>query len=315
MQYEEITIYTSQSGLEVLTGRLLDIGIEGIIVEDPQEVRAMLEGLSGQSGLVDEALLEPGDERPRIKLYLPDNAQGFNQLALIKDMLCTLRSDDTLGSLELALSHVKDEDWAEQWKKYFVPIEFDKLVIKPTWENYDNRDNRLILNIDPGMSFGTGSHESTKLCLSLLEQCVTPGMTVLDVGCGSGILSVAALLLGAERVTALDILEDAVKTAQENALLNNVADRLDARLCNILETPEQMGTGYNLIVANIVADVLIMMGKLLTGALAPGGTLIMSGIIDTREKDITDYFCALTGSNVTVFPDKGWVAVKLNVRG
>ena len=181
----------------------------------------------------------------------------------------------------------------------------EKLLIRPNWENEYDAQGRTVLHLEPGLAFGTGTHETTRLCMELLEQFVKPGMSVLDVGCGSGILSVAALLLGAERAVGVDIDELAVKTAIQNAGLNHVEERFTALCGNLTERVQ--GT-YHIVVANIVADIIISLTEDVSRFLAPGAVYLMSGIIDTREKDVLD---ALKGRFEVIArrEEKGWIAL------
>ena len=181
----------------------------------------------------------------------------------------------------------------------------EKLLIRPNWENEYDAQGRTVLHLEPGLAFGTGTHETTRLCMELLEQYVKPGASVLDVGCGSGILSVAALLLGAERAVGVDIDELAVKTAVQNAELNHVEDRFTALCGNLTDRVE--GT-YDIVVANIVADIVITLTKDVQQFLAPSAVYLMSGIIDTREQDVLQ---ALEGRFEVIArrEEKGWVAL------
>ena len=187
----------------------------------------------------------------------------------------------------ISLAKIREEDWANEWKQYFKPLEIgERLVIRPTWEKYDNRDGRAVLSIDPGMAFGTGGHATTRLCLEVMEHFITPETNFLDLGCGSGILSIAALLLGANSATGVDIDALAVKTAQENGALNgfgppryqilqgNLADRVQG--------------SFQVIAANIVADVILIFCPQVAAYLKSGGVFIASGIIDSREKEVVD---------------------------
>ena len=199
-----------------------------------------------------------------------------------------------------------EEDWINNWKQYFKPIPVgQKLLIRPTWEEVQDSGGRTVLDLDPGLAFGTGTHETTRLCMELLEQYVRPGMNVLDVGCGSGILSVAALLLGADKAVGVDIDELAVKTAVENAEINHVEDRFTG-ICGNL-TDQVTGT-YDIVVANIVADVIIMLTKDVEQFMKPDTVYLMSGIIDTREQDVL----AAVEQHFTIIDrkeEKGWVAL------
>ena len=214
------------------------------------------------------------------------------------------------------MGNVREEDWAENWKKYFKPVPVgNKLLIKPSWEQVEDAGGRIILEIDPKMSFGTGTHATTRLCMAALEDAVHDGDRVLDMGCGSGILSVAALLLGAGSALGIDVDPLAVKTALENAQINGVDDRFTAKAGNVLEDNElvlSLGQEYDIIAANIVSDIIIAMSGMFFRLLKKGGTLVTSGIIDERcdeviaalehqgfALEITDReggWCALTAS-------------------
>ena len=199
-----------------------------------------------------------------------------------------------------------EEDWINNWKQYFKPIPVgEKLLIRPTWEEVQDSGGRIVLDLDPGLAFGTGTHETTRLCMELLEKYVQPGMDVLDVGCGSGILSVAALLLGAEKAVGVDIDELAVKTADENAEINHVADRFTGICGNLTD---KVAGKYDIVVANIVADVIIMLTKDVEQFMKPDTVYLMSGIIDTREQDVL----AAVEQHFTIIDrkeEKGWVAL------
>ena len=214
-----------------------------------------------------------------------------------------------LGTLRLELSGVKDDDWSENWKKYYKPFRIGThLVVKPTWEAYQPSPEDLIIELDPGMAFGTGTHETTSMCMQLLEKHLKSNMRVMDVGTGSGILAIAAARLGAKEVLAIDIDPAAVKVARENIVLNHVEDRVRAvegDLCKSEAMP------CDLAVANIVADAIRMLAAPLTRHLAKGGLLICSGIIREREQDVLDAALA-AGYVVADRLEKGeWVALAL----
>lgn len=202
------------------------------------------------------------------------------------------------------------EDWVNNWKKYFHPMPVgDKLLIRPTWEDADPTDGRKVLHIEPGLAFGTGSHPTTRLCLETLEKVVTPGATVLDIGCGSGILSIAALLLGAQTAFGVDIDKLAVKTANANALENGFgADRFVAVEGNL---SDKVNGQYDIIVANIVADIIMQFNPQVAQFLKPGGTYITGGIIDVREDEVLASFAANGFTVQQRFEDKGWLVFVL----
>ena len=189
----------------------------------------------------------------------------------------------------------------------------EKLVIKPSWEDYDKNDDRTILEIDPASSFGTGQHNTTQLCLELIEKNLRDGDRVLDLGCGSGILSIAAILLGAEEVTAVDISQNSVETAKENASKNNISEEKYTAYCGDIisneKLVEKIGGGFDLIAANIVADVLIAMSPLFEKFVKKGGTLILSGIITERADEVVEAVKSKGYTMLELREKDGWAAV------
>ena len=247
--------------------------------------------------------------------HLEQEAWEIAHIDLIDEEL--LQKDRTKGLVHIYISpeanptealstaNCAEEDWINNWKKYFHPIPVgNKLLIRPTWEEAPDT-GRIVLHLEPGLAFGTGTHETTRLCLELLEQYVSPGCDVLDVGCGSGILSVAALLLGAQKAVGVDIDELAVKTAVENAQINEVSGRFTAICGNLTE---QVSGQYQVVVANIVADVIISLTQDIPAYLSPDAVYLMSGIIDSRESDV---LAALAPQFEVIGrrEEKGWVAL------
>ncbi|MFA9380353.1 MAG: 50S ribosomal protein L11 methyltransferase, partial [Acetanaerobacterium sp.] len=288
MNFTKVKITTTSSGAEVVTGALMCLGITGFEIEDAQDFERFLSENSPRWDYVDDTLMSLRNIKTSVSVYLADNAQGRDMLADVQAALGALHAQDeegALGSLSAELCGVREEDWANNWKQYFKPIEVgERFIICPSWEECRNEDGRIVLEIDPSSSFGTGGHHTTQLCIGQLERLVHPGAQVLDMGCGSGILSAAALLLGAAHVTAVDIDEGAVNTARDNVRKNGFEDdRLTALCGNVLEdeglADRLRGKRYDVIVANIVADVIIPMGGLLESLLLGDGTLICSGIL------------------------------------
>ena len=272
-------------------------------------------------GRIDQDLLGMAQGDTTVTVYLPDNAQGAEQLVALRAMLAQIHARDDaqlFGTLELTLKNVREEDWANNWKQYFKPFTVgERLLIKPSWEMCENPWNRAVLEIDPASSFGTGQHHTTRLCLELLEQLMHPGDRVLDLGCGSGILSIGALLLGASGATAVDIEENAAATATENARKNHIDPTLYRVFCgNVLEDEtlcREIGDGYDLICANIVADVLIAMKQLFRQFLRPEGSLIMSGIIMERRDEVLDQLKKAGFALLEVREKEGWAAASLRI--
>ena len=232
-----------------------------------------------------------------VKVYVSDNASGHEMLSEIRSAVAALKERDSekqFGRLELDLGNLSEEDWANNWKKYFHPTKVgEKILIKPEWEELTDLTDRIVFNINPGMSFGTGLHDTTQLCIEGLEKVVKPGDEILDLGCGSGILSIISLLLGAKSAFAVDIDPNAVQIAYENAERNHInPETFHAMAGNIL-TDEALKTTilqkkYPVVVANIVADVIIGLIPTAKQALLENGVFITSGIISDRIEDVTN---------------------------
>lgn len=287
----EAKISTTTDAIDSVSGILLSIGISGFVIEDANDFNEFLTSTEYRWDYIDEELMQRQNAPTSITVYLPENEQGKEWLVEIKERLAKAKADSPeidFGSLEISFSNIREEDWANNWKQYFKPFCVGKkLLIKPTWETVENAEGRTVLNIDPGSSFGTGQHHTTKLCLERLEEIVKPNDRILDLGAGSGILSIGALLLGADSAVGIDIDENSVRIAKENAAQNGVENHFDAMCGNIIDDSdlrEKIGTGYDVVVANIVADVIILMSPLFRSFMHKESTLIVSGIIN-RQKD------------------------------
>lgn len=321
MNWIETQIITASAGVDALCAMLTDLGIKGFSIADPADFQEFLQNKEGKWDYIDQDLLGMAQGDTTVTVYLPDNAQGAEQLVALRAMLAQIHARDDaqlFGTLELTLKNVREEDWANNWKQYFKPFTVgERLLIKPSWEMCENPRNRAVLEIDPASSFGTGQHHTTRLCLELLEQLMHPGDRVLDLGCGSGILSIGALLLGASGATAVDIEENAAATATENARKNHIDPTLYRVFCgNVLEDEtlcREIGDGYDLICANIVADVLIAMKQLFRQFLRPEGTLIVSGIIMERRDEVLDQLKSAGFTLLEVREKEGWAAASLRI--
>ena len=319
MNWFQTEIFTATDGVDELCAYLLDIGIKGFVIKDANDFKEFLNDKSGNWDYIDEDLMNLSNCETSITVYIPDDAQGAEMVISLKNLLKNLKENDVdnkFGRLELNFSDVKEEDWANNWKQYFKPLKVgEKLLVKPSWEEYDNIDNRTILEIDPASSFGTGQHNTTKLCLEFLETCLKSGDRVLDLGCGSGILSIGAMLLGADSVTAVDIEDHSVRTAMENAQKNGISlDKYTAYCGNVVvdkELSNKLGTGYDIITANIVADVLIAMKNLFYKYLKDSGILIISGIIDSRKDEVINEVVSAGFKADSIKELDNWVSVKL----
>lgn len=255
---------------------LYAMDIASVQIEDAGAFEDFLENNKKYWDYVDESLTMP--PTPRVSFYLENTEKSKKLLSEIS------KSFDTL-----TVEKVCDEDWANNWKEYYKPLHIGKsVVIRPVWEEYAEKPGEKVITLDPGAAFGTGSHETTSMCIELLEEAVGEGARVLDVGCGSGILSVAACVLGAKNVTAVDIDEFAVKTAAGNAELNGIgADKITAVQGSLTDN---VSGKFDVIVANIVADVIISLCRDVGDFLEDCGAFICSGIIDDRVCDVKNAF-------------------------
>ena len=318
MEWTEVNIFTTTEGIELVCSKLMDIGIKGFAIQDAEDFNEFLENKNGQWDYIDEDLMGLSNCETRITVYLPSNNQGVDMLASIRSMLTELKAGDAekkYGRLEAELSSIREEDWANNWKQYFKPLKVgEKLVIKPSWEEYNEDSDRIILEIDPASSFGTGQHHTTRLCLELLEKSLNKDDVILDMGCGSGILSIGAMLLGAKRAVAVDIEQNAAETALENAVKNNISPELyETYFGNILSDEKlasEIDYKYDIITANIVADVLIAMKDHFVRYIKKGGTLIVSGIIEERMDEVIDALKSVGFSSPEVNIKEGWAAVR-----
>lgn len=311
MNWTEVKIYTTTAGIDPLTGNMLDLGLQGFMIEDAQDFDEFLHDTTPHWDYVDQAVMEKmKDCETCVTIYVADNPQGMEELMQVRQILARLKAQDPdgkYGRLELEMKDVDEEDWSNAWKKYYHPVQVgEHLVVCPSWEAYDRQPDDVVLTLNPGMAFGTGTHDTTRLCMELLEKYITPQDTVLDVGCGSGILAITAALLGANKIIGCDIDEVAVKVAGENAALNGVQDRIAFHQGDLTS---QVEGSFQIICANIVADVIIRLSEDAGRYLAKDGIFITSGIIDTREQDVLN---ALEQNGFQVIERRtsgGWVAL------
>lgn len=288
MDWTEISIKTSQEGADIAAQAFYEVGITGLVIEDPDE----LSQLSKEEffwDYIDESMVGTSDGTVVIKAYLSSDSSLGEKLSLIKDKINWLKKRDLgvdLGSLDIELASVREEDWSNTWKKYYKPIKVsDRIVIKPSWETYNKKKGQVILTLDPGMAFGTGTHETTMLCMQAIDQYIRPDHSLIDIGCGTGVLSIGALLLGAKAATAIDLDGNAVEIARKNAQINKVLDRMTLVHGNLLDEIEG---SYDIVVANIIADVIIELSQYVTNYIKAGGLFISSGIIHERLDEVIE---------------------------
>lgn len=323
MEWTEIKIYTTNEGIEPITAMLIESGISGIQIEDDDEMKKFITTNSEYWDYVDEKLLNKNKEDTHIKVYISNNVYGNEIFLKIKEGLNRLKNMNLgfdIGKLDYELTNMNDEEWINKWKEYYKPFNVgNKLLIKPVWEEVGDKKNKIIFNINPGQVFGTGLHQTTQLCIIELEKYVNNKTVLFDMGCGSGILSIISLLLGAESASAIDIDANAVKTAYENADLNNINhEKYFVTNGNIIENENiQFKIGYakyDIVVANIIADVIIASADIVKKLLKQEGIFIASGIIKDRMNDVYEKL-ELSGFEVinTLVKDE-WVCISSKIK-
>lgn len=292
MQWTELTIRTSSEGIELVCAELTEAGFDSFIIDDCAEFHEFLEASREYWDYVDETLVKKMEGLSQIRLYLQGDAAL--QLASLRALLRALPEKYPacdLGPLTLRLENVPEEDWENSWKASYRPLPVgEKFLIVPQWMTVDDTQGRLPVILELGLTFGTGEHASTQMCMRALESLVHGGERVADLGSGSGILSICALRLGAESTVGVDIDPQAEHISAENAALNGFgADRFTAVTGNVVTDAalrEKLGTGFDLVCANIVADVLIALAPAVPELLRPDGRFLCSGILDSREQDV-----------------------------
>lgn len=311
----EVSVETTAAGIESVCAYLTAQGISGLVVEDEADFEQFADENKGCWDEVDESLKRSRTGVNRVKCYLTDDEDGHARLAELTAGLPAFRSrtDADCGTLSVTTLSLREEDWAHNWQKYYQAFPVgEKLYIMPEWE----RDKpvppgRTPVCLNPGLIFGTGSHGTTRLCLEGVERYVVPGQPVLDLGCGSGILAIAALKLGASEAKGCDIDPKAVRVAAENAGFNGVEDRLQVCCGDVTgdsTLAKQLVGTYPLVLANIIADVIIPLSGHVGQFLAPEGVFLCSGIIAHRAEDVK---AALERSGFSVFERRerdGWVS-------
>lgn len=280
MKYIQVDIEVNAEELEPVVGLLLVKGIEDTVVEDPADLDRLLNKEEDYEwDYISDEVLAKKDSKPKVTFYLED---GEENRSFAEEVTAAVRA--AFPEAEVKTAFDDDSEWKDRWKEYFKPAKVGKrIVVKPTWEEYQAGDGELIIQIDPGMAFGTGTHETTSLCLKLMEDYLKPGDRVLDVGCGSGILSVGAALLGAGRTLAVDIDPEAVKVSLENVELNKCSSTVEVRQGDLVKGIDFKA---NVIVANLMADLVMMLSEHAAKHMASGGIYISSGILVEKEEQV-----------------------------
>ncbi|MDQ0339615.1 ribosomal protein L11 methyltransferase [Caldalkalibacillus uzonensis] len=309
-KWAEVSVHTTQEAIEAVANILHEAGASGVVIEDAEDLQrqAWQKQAEGEQYLVELNPEDYPEEGVILKAYFPMNSFLGETVEEIKTALNSLLLHDIkLGRGTITLTEVHEEDWAHAWKKYYKPVRIsDKITITPTWEDYQpETEEEQVIELDPGMAFGTGTHPTTVLCIRALEKYLHHGDQVIDVGCGSGVLSIAAVKLGAEQVLALDIDELAVKVSRENVKVNGVASQVKVKQNNLLDHIDQVA---DIIVANILAEVIL---RFITDAydrLRRGGYFITSGIISQKKQEVEE---ALVSHGFTIVETvfmEDWVA-------
>ncbi|MCI8520812.1 MAG: 50S ribosomal protein L11 methyltransferase [Clostridia bacterium] len=318
MNWIKVSVFTTSEGIEPVSGRLYQLGISGLEIEDEQDFKDFLENNKQYWDYVDEELVKKMEGETKVKTYVSDDTEGRELLIAIKSTLSELKQLDAnneFGRLEIELDNMTEQDWANNWRQYFHQMEIgEKVMIKPEWEELNKPTDRVVFNIEPGMSFGTGSHYTTQLCIESLEKYITQRVKMLDLGCGSGILSIISLLLGADMAVAVDIDPNAVDTAYQNADRNGV-DRSKYKVLsgNVLTDSDIQAeiskNKYEVVAANIVADVIIGLAPKAKEYMAENGVFITSGIISDRLDDVKNALYENGFNIVSINQRKDWVSI------
>lgn len=350
MKWTEIVIKTNREAYDAIADMLISIGSGGVAIQDPNDImqKTSYKELTSEDLLTDDVLsMDLSEQNPAgtideyideellneinamgkdtviIKSYFPESTNSVELIQLINEKLSDISRYLDTGSLKIEHSEVQDEDWSNNWKKYYKPFNItEKVIIKPTWESLDSKEEKTIIEMDPGMAFGTGTHETTRLCANLLEKYIQKGDKVIDVGSGSGILTIIAAKLGAEKILALDIDKEAVKVTINNCKHNGVMDKVTAFQGVLGDLYSFDGPKFkkeiiefskngkaDIIIANIIASVIADLSDKVLQHLKPGGIFITSGIIKSKKDMILERYRSSNFECLEILEDGEWVAI------
>ena len=299
MEWLELTIETKSDGIELLETALTLNGYDSFVVDDEQEFENFLENNKDYWDVIDNDLTAQMQGLSRIRLYLENTSSAMEEICRLRELLEVIRQqwqDTDFGSLTLKTANIRNEDWENNWKQYYRPIEIgEHLLVVPKWMQPDNPDGRIPVLLDPGMIFGTGAHASTQMCMKALETLVSGNEEVIDLGSGSGILSITALLLGAKHAVGIDVDPKAEDIARENASYNGIfEDRFSAVTGNVITNQEALSDilqcTYDIVCMNIFADVIIPMAPVLPRIMHKGSVVVCSGVLNIRLEDVCSAF-------------------------
>lgn len=307
MKYIELQVITTTESSDAVSEILYSEGASGVLIEDPNDFNELNKDEKSWD-YIEDSLIKSIGKGAKVKGFFPSGEFGEDGLKSIIDRIEKLEEFGlNKGKGTVTTREVSDEDWANAWKKYYKPVKVgERIVIKPTWEEYKIKANEIVIVLDPGMAFGTGTHETTIMCVKLLEKYIKDGSRVFDVGCGSGILGITAAKLGAERVVCVDIDEVSCRVSRENAEINKVAEKVDIRCGNLLN---MVSGKADVIIANIIADIIISFSEDAMSFLKNEGIFISSGIISDRRDEVLRKLRA-EGFNVLEVLEMGeWCAI------
>ena len=306
MKWTEVIIKTTEEASDAVSEMLSSIGAGGVVIEDPNEIRRQIESPNSLD-YADQEFMDSLGTEVTVKAYFNESMTPDELSELINEKVKFISKFLEVGKGYVGYKMVDDEDWSTAWKKYYKPFHIsESVVIKPSWEEYEKQSGEIVIELDPGMAFGTGTHETTRLCSQLLEKHVRPGDKVIDVGCGTGILSIIAVKLGAAHAEAVDIDEVAVRVSRENCVINAVNDMISVSKGVLSDLEPQKA---DIMVANIIADVVIGISELVPNYLKRGGILLTSGIIKERKEDVIKAYTALGFQLINVEEMGEWVAI------
>lgn len=304
MRYIEAKIFAGKQGIEPLISGMAALGFTEFVIEDPEEISNLLDKKHAYDwDYIDDKVLAIGEVKPNITLYFNDDEKGRESLRGIKAAFDDLKVETAI---------ISDETWKENQKNFFRPVRVaDRIIVKPTWEKYDRKQGEIVIELDPGMAFGTGMHPTTAMCMKLLEDRAGRFKSVIDIGCGSGILSITAAALGAEKVLGVDIDGEAVAVARANVEINGFSDRIHVSPGDLTEG---VSIKADLVVANLVAELIITLSGDVLNYLAPGGFFISSGILVGKLKEVKASIIKAGFEISEVLEEGEWSAISARLR-
>lgn len=305
MKWCEISMQTSHEAVELIAEIFRDLGASGVVIEDPELVNDYI--TSGKWDYTDIPIAKETEVVVE-KAYLPVNGELEGRIQTLQQEIKALESRGVnTAPAVLTTAELQDEDWSDTWKQYFhTEKPGERVVIKPTWEEHEPKDDEVVIELDPGAAFGTGTHATTSMCIRQLEKLVKPGMTVFDVGTGSGILSIISAKLGAKNIQAVDYDDSVLKIVEENLEQNNVQDIISVAQSDLMQNVHGKA---ELVIANIIADIIIRLFDQLDEHLEQGGTLLTSGIIEDRIEDVLAAAEKHGYGVVERLENKGWACI------